>query len=485
MRMVLVWLVCGLGSLPLSASETITILNEGTSNPTLLYEGNAMFKTGPISEDRVFLYAVGPSFFDHEAWFDFMSEYGFGFGRVYPAHTWHEDQTDKATQPLYPFRVHRSGEEGHPVVDLLRPDTEYWANFSRVLEMAEQRDIVICIQLYQRWYWGNRAARGRLFFDRRYNVNGIHETDSRTVWKHMSDAYPDGLLWRVHRNFVNAVLEAVGDHKNVLIDLMNEGSIVEGVTKEWIDRTLEIIETWEKRTGREVLTGMDMDHFLQKKETANLHWLLSHPKMELIVGEDRWIYFNTDDVISMRQTYKKPVIWVNEKANEYMDTYSLPDYPNRRLHYLWLGMMMKVQGLGLYEKGSHTQEGLLKRPQAEELGTYNRTLMRFFENDIADYASLRSRNDLIESAPHVQRKLALSSPVETIVYLHKGFEQRQAAQGRLHLAGLDLPDGPVSVRFVHPNTGQRSTSRSAVEGGALTLTLPAFQENLAISIQAR
>ena len=92
---------------------------------------------------------------------------------------------------------------------------------------------------------------------------------------------------------------------------------------------------------------------------------------------------------------------------------------------------------------------------------------------------------MIERAPNVQRKLALSSPVETIVYLHKGFEQRQAAEGRLELAGLDLPDGPVSVRVVHPNSGQRSVSRSETAGGALTLKLPAFHENLAISIQRR
>ena len=118
----------------------------------------------------------------------------------------------------------------------------YWSNFSKVLYEAEKKDIVICIQLYQRWYWGNSEARNRLFFHRDYNVNNIHEIDPRTFWKHTSDSYPNGKLWRVHENFVKNVLNAIGNHRNVIIDLMNEGSLKEGVTRAWIDRTLEIIQ---------------------------------------------------------------------------------------------------------------------------------------------------------------------------------------------------------------------------------------------------
>lgn len=485
MRTLPALLICCISCLPLWGRETITILNRNTSNPTLLYKQRPMFKTGPISEDRVFMYAIGSTFFCHETWFDYMQTYNFGFGRVYPAHTWHDDQRLISSKPLYPFRVHHYTKEGHPVVDLLKAERDYWANFSRVLAEAEKRDIVICIQLYQRWYWGDRTARNRLFFHANYNVNGIHEVDSHTVWKHMSDAYPNGKLWLVHQNFVNAVLNAIGDHKNVLIDLMNEGSIAQGMTKAWIDHTLEIIKAWEAINGRDILVGMDIDHFLQNNETANLHWLLSHPGIELIVGEDKWIYFNTNEMVTKRTVYRKPMIWVNEKARGYMETYSLSDYPNRRLHYLWLGMMMKIQGLGLYEKENHTQAGLLQEAEAKDLGTYNRTLMQFFKNGIKDYALLCNQNAIIKRTPRVQRKLALSSGLETIVYLHKGFGQRQTAGAELELDNLSLPDGSVSVRFVHPNTGESSTDYARVENGSLILILPEFYENLAISISGK
>ncbi len=485
MRMLLGLVICGGLCLPLLGAEDITIENANTDNPTLLYKQKPMLKTGPICEKRVFMYAIGSEFFDHEAWFDYMEESGFGFARVYAAHTWHEDQRVKSTRPLHPFEIRRYTKGGDPVVDLLKADKDYWANFSRVLEEAEKRDVVVCIQLYQRWYWGDRTARNKLFFHPDYNVNGLDEIDSRKVWKNMSDAYPDGKLWLVHRNFVNEVLNAIGDRRNVMIDLMNEGAIIEGMTKEWIECTLEIIEAWEEKNDRDILVGMDIDHFLMKKDTASLHWLLSHPGIEIIVGEDKWIYFSTDKMIAMRSKYKKPMIWVNEKAVGYMDTFSLCDYPNRRLHYLWLGMMTKMQGLGLYEKENHTQTGLLAKPQARELGKYNLTLMRFFENDIKDYALLRNKNDIIEMTPPVTRKVTLSSALETIVYLHKGFEQRQEAGAKLELDNLNLPDGAVSVRFVHPNTGKSSTSRASVKGAGLTLTLPEFYENLAIAIAGK
>jgi len=175
--------------------------------------------------------------------------------------------------------------------------------------------------------------------------------------------------------------------------------------------------------------------------------------------------------------------WVNEKAVGYNETYSLCDYPNRRLHYLWLGMMTKIQGLGLYEKQNHTQADLLHKTQAEELGTYNRTLMEFFTNNIEDYTLLCNQNDVIKKAPKVTQKAALSSALETIVYLHNGFGQRQPAGASLELGNLSLSDGAVSVRFVHPNTAESSTAHAGIENGSLILTLPEFYENLAISIK--
>ena len=85
------------------------------------------------------MYEMGSTFFDHEEWFEYMEKYGFGFGRVYAAHTWHEDQRHKNYKPLHPFEVRRYTEEGDPVVDLLKADKDYWSNFSRVLDEAEKR----------------------------------------------------------------------------------------------------------------------------------------------------------------------------------------------------------------------------------------------------------------------------------------------------------------------------------------------------------
>jgi hypothetical protein len=206
--------------------------------------------------------------------------------------------------------------------------------------------------------------------------------------------------------------------------------------------------------------------------------------LELIIGEDKWIYTDTKGMIAKRRTYRKPMIWVNEKANGYMDTFSLTDYPNRRLHYLWLGMMMKVQCLGLYEKGNHTQEDLLQKPEAKELGNFNRTLMDFFTNTITDYAVLKCRDDIIKKSPKLRQKLALSSSNETVIYLHSGFEIGQAGGTELEIINLGMSEGSVSVQFIHPNTGQTSTGRAIVARSGVNLTLPAFYENLVVYLRS-
>lgn len=113
---------------------------------------------------------------------------------------------------------------------------------------------------------------------------------------------------------------------------MNEGSITQEMTEEWIDGTLSIIERLEEASDRDILVGMDIDRFVQANDDVRLDWLSSHPRLELIVAEDKWIFERPDDVTRWRRHYGKPVVWVNEKAKGYMDTYSIPDYPNRRLH---------------------------------------------------------------------------------------------------------------------------------------------------------
>jgi len=167
-----------------------------------------------------------------------------------------------------------------------------------------------------------------------------------------------------------------------------------------------------------------------------------------------------------------------------METFSVTDHPNRRLHYLWLGMMMKIQCLGLYEKGNHTQENLLQMSEAKELGIFNRTLMKFF-NNITDYAALKCRYDIIEKSPKVRQKLALCSSNETIIYLHSGFGVSQVGGTELGLNNLEMPEGIVSVQYIHPDTGEIITGRTIIDGGSAKLVLPAFYENIVVYLKCK
>lgn len=191
--------------LPGNCAERVLVCNGGSDNPFLVYDGQPMFKTGPISEDRVFMYALESELFDHCQWLDYMQDKAFQFARVYASHTWHDDQSVRDRRPLQPFRVVRvsNTEIKRPVVDLLTSDKTYWHNFAEVLGAAEQRDIVACVQLYPRWYWGKKEPRSRLFYHKEYNTNGVHSIDHRTIWRDMSNDIPDGILWRIHQNYVD------------------------------------------------------------------------------------------------------------------------------------------------------------------------------------------------------------------------------------------------------------------------------------------
>jgi hypothetical protein len=67
-----------------SASAAITITNQGTTNPTLVYQDKPRFKVAPLPAVAVFAFNWGSDEFRHRAWLEWMAENGLGYGRVYP-----------------------------------------------------------------------------------------------------------------------------------------------------------------------------------------------------------------------------------------------------------------------------------------------------------------------------------------------------------------------------------------------------------------
>jgi acetyl esterase/lipase len=479
----------------------LSIANPGTANATLMYAGRPMLKVGPMPEVAVFAVELGSASFNVEEWLDWMAQHQMGYGRVYAESGYDPWQAHDSDKRIYPFDVVR-WEQGHPVVDLTRFNQAYWDNFRRVISACAERGIVLHMQLYQRVFFALNERTDfwlKNYFHPQNNINGFPETrlpngqKSRNgywLW-HAMATQPE---WRkVHRHWVEQILDAIGDNGNVLIDLLNEANFKHNhMTKAWIEYTLDIIEAWEERTDNDILVGMDFDHWYKRKDTG-IDYILSHPRMELIICEGSEGHVNRaltagsrkaiqeDLAVLYRERYGKPIVSANSPSywpDERLEDGTQPQFSNSRVRqYQWESMMLKVQGVGVYAKTYPLDfaSPVVKRYAAETEG-----LMDFFK-DLRDYISLEMSPEIITQAPGRQQR-ALQSAQEVLVYLHTDGFGKTNDGGLLKLENLKLMSGPVAVETVHPYTGKHVKRQADVQDRALPLELPAFYEDIAIHI---
>ncbi len=465
--------------------KKLTIANAGTENPTLLYGGKPMLKVGPLPEVVPFAVKWGSTAFPHQKWLDWMHEHQLGYGRVYPesGHPWVDYHADKR---LFPFEIVR-WEDGRPIVDLYRLNPYYWQNLARVIQECADRGIILQMQLYQRVFFQTRDDMTTWitnYFHPQNNVNKLPVPPGRngyTLWNEMAEH--DN--WRkIHRTWVEHILDAIGNKGNVMIDLMNEGAFKNQVGKAWIEYTLDIIEAWEKKTGNDLLVGMDFDHFY-KKNDPGLEYVLSHPRMELIICEGSEGHVVNDLTAGERKPikeelankyrtkYKKPLISTNSPA------YSIDENPYILRLYQWSTMMKKVQGAGVYAK---TYPLDFDDPKVKTYAQQSQHLIQFF-NTLDNYIALRPESIQISQGPGKYR-FTLASEHEMVVYLHTGKQNEKIPFGKhLVLNKLPINSGEVSVTFFHPTTGKTVNKKAAIQNARLNLTLIEFTEDLAIHLQ--
>jgi hypothetical protein len=349
-------------------------------------------------------------------------------------------------------------EEGRPIIDLTRFNSEYWQNMARLIEECAERGIVLQMQLYQRVYFEEgEDSWDTDYFNPDNNVNGfeVPEDDSGGLVDAVTEPVEElvageeddsgyGLLkamaqdtvwWDIHRQWVEHILDATGDKGNVIIDLMNEGAFNKGMTKDWIEFTLDIIERWEKDTGNDLLVGMDFDHyykaFSKTGDTEPLKYILSHPRLDVIIAEGAESHvvpylaagdrepLHEDLVVEYRRRYRKPVISTNSPAYGALDDL-------KSLHvYQWYSLMTKVQGAGVYAKDYAIDFSSRPLPECAKRA---RILVRFFEA-LEAYAALEPISEKVVSGP-TEYQLVMASPKEVVVYLYAGEAGDAVAKGR-------------------------------------------------------
>ena len=228
---------------------------------------------------------------------------------------------------------------------------------------------------------------------------------------------------------------------------------------------------------------MDCDHFY-KKNDLGLEYVLSHPRMELIICEGSEGHVVRDLTAGerkpikealaavYRKRYSKPVISTNSPG------YSIHDNPGVLRLYQWYSMMTKVQGVGVYAK---TYPIDFDDTNVKKYARQSQILVEFFES-LKDYVALKPEAVQVTRGPGKYR-LTMASDKEVVVYLHTGgFDKGIVTDEPLVLNDLPIEAGKVSVMLLHPATGKKEHGTSVIDNGCLSIALNAFDEDLAIHV---
>jgi hypothetical protein len=258
------------------------------------------------------------------------------------------------------------------------------------------------------------------------------------------------------------------------------------LNKQWIEGTIDIIEAWEKRTGNDILVGMDFDH-MYKKRDPGLEYVLAHPRMELIICEGseghvvRDLTAGTrkpikqDLALMYRRKYKKPIVSTNGP------TYSPGETPEISRLYQWASMMLKVQGVGVYAKDyplDFESEPVKKYARQSEI-------LLDFSDSLSDYVALDLASErIVESSGKYQ--YALATPGELVVYLHRGeYGKTPESGGTLRIETPGQSSGRITLHVLHPDTGKSESVTASVRDEIMEVTLPSYREDLALHFTRR
>ena len=500
-------------------SQGLTIANKGTDNPTILYNGKPMLRAGSVSEQALFAFPWDSSHSvlknetqTHEQWAQWQRKSGMGFARAYPesGYTWMEKGPE--SEKIYPWNV-VCRKDGHPVVDLTQFDPTYWKEFAKTIRKCKEKDIVLLIQLYQACYflgyfpggYGAAPSENELTWWQAsyfHPDNNVNKWPIGTTWpptgqpcgmdfpQRVVDDYPDGPWWILHKTYVQKILDAVGDQGHVIIDLGNEvGYRREGLhCYEWVERTLDIIEQWEKQHAVDILVGMD-EHFWFRVPSKR-DWVRKHRRLEVlivhgfkdVVHEEGYDFKRGNTPRhpgKLRVECRKPCVSIHNQSERVK---AADRHAGFQRLYQWLAMMQKVQGIGSYGYGKFIDDPTERKTWESQ----TRFLMDFF-NRLHNYADLALSDATIASAPEqCHYRCMLQSAKEAVVYLHtQDFGMTVPAGKVLTLRNLDLPDGQVKLWILKPKDSTRAKSAEMIRGSSLEVRLPEFCEDICVYVEKK
>ena len=255
-----------------------------SGNPTYWqFRGEPVMLLGGSNQDNLFNHPnLGPD--GLEAHLDLLVSVGGNYvrntmssrDRVDPDSDLYNDNN------LYPF--HRDEESG--LYDLDRFDEEYFARFRNFLDMTAQRDIIVQIEIWDRWdygeVWGGRAYEAEGWSAHPFNPkNNVNYTSAQTgiseeQWQGYPifrtipelDDVPEVLAYQ--EALVGKILSIALEYDHVLYCISNESTATEAWSRHWarfVRRKaeeagvcIEVTEMWNAHDLTDPMHRRTFDH---------------------------------------------------------------------------------------------------------------------------------------------------------------------------------------------------------------------------------
>jgi hypothetical protein len=289
-----------------------------SNNPTYWqFQGKPVLLLGGTNQDNLFNHPnLGPD--GLEAHLDLLAAVGGNYvrntmssrDRVDPNSDLYNDDN------LYPF--HRDGESG--LYDLGRFNDAYWTRFRDFLKMTAERDIIVQIEIWDRWdygvVWGGGAYRAEAWsahpFNPKNNVNytseqtGIHEEkwEGYPIFRTIPelDDVPEVLAFQ--EAMVGKLLSISLAHQHVLYCISNESTATEPWSRHWArfvrrkaeeaDVNIEVTEMWNAHDLTDPMHRRTFDH-------PELYSFVDTSQNNLRNGQTHW-----DNMQAARQMVSDP-----------------------------------------------------------------------------------------------------------------------------------------------------------------------------------
>ena len=450
----------------------------------LTYSGKPLFAFGPMNELMPWAVRLGSKTYDLRSWAAWQHENGMNYVRGYPesGYGWCPVDADGRIFPFKPV-------SHNPLkFDLRAFNDDYWTNFREVIRCLADHGIIVHLQLYQQCYFEDVAPDRWTynFWNPANNINDFTRDLSPNKNGHhpFIEAGPGGNteLLAHQMNYLEHVLNAVGEVGNVFLDLSNEmgdGGLDPLAVRRWIDLTMQAVSAWENRTGLDILVGMDYTHLPGEL----VRYVLAHPGMELIIthGDPLW-----PEGLVLHRIYGKPVVIVNsrDKTPESFMSFGRKGDDIRLRRFHWRALLNCCQGVGDYNKSWQVNPAGFDK--TEEFARHLRTFFRRIRNYKALHSFLSSHKIYKKGfdGPGANHYI-LESPDEAIIYIEGAVNQngKKIKGGSLTVFNSQMTEGPAEAVVYHPATGKFVNQRVAVRESRITgIILPSFVDDIAVHI---